>query len=113
MANIIKQKISVVISLAFLIALLFRPTQAQAQWPPFDFDLNSSYADGKITYVIDFSKEVSWPMADVVFKIPLPEGTRFLEAKAPETTGIDFDGVEVTFFTPVLQRSLKDLSFTV
>jgi hypothetical protein len=52
-------------------------------------------------------------MADVVFKIPLPEGTRFLEAKAPDTTGTDFDGVEVTFFTPVLQRSPKDISFTV
>jgi hypothetical protein len=113
MTDKIKQKMSLLIGLAFLVALLFPPTQAQAQWPPFDFDLNSAYADGKITYDIKFSKEVGWPMADVVFKIPLPEGTRFLEAKAPETTGTDFDGVEVTFFTPVLQQSLKDLSFTV
>ena len=104
------------VSISILLVLVLQmglPTQAQAQWPPFDFDLNSVYADGKITYNIEFTKEVGWPMADVVFKIPLPEGARFLEAKAPETTGVDFDGVEVTFFTPVLQRSLKDLSFTV
>ncbi len=113
MANKMKQKVSLVIGLALLMALFFGPSQAKAQWPPFDLDLNPSYADGKITYDIEFTKEVSWPMADVVFKIPLPAGTRFLEAKAPETTGTDFDGVEVTFFTPVLQRSLKDLSFTV
>ena len=100
---------------SFILLVLFMgvPVQVYAQWPPFNFDLNSSHADGKITYALEFSKDVSWPMADVIFKIPLPEGTRFVEASAPPTTGVDFDGVEVTFFTPVLQQSLKDLSFTV
>ena len=76
------------LALLMLVTLLVRmPSSAYAQWPPFDFKLNSSYADGQITYNIEFSKEVSWPMADVVFKIPLPEGTRFLEASVPPTTG--------------------------
>ena len=96
-----------------LLVILFIPAPAYAQWPPFAFDLNSSYADGKITYDVQFSKQVGWPMADVVFKIPLPEGTRFLEASAPSSTNVDFDGVEVTFFTPTLSGSLRDLSFVV
>ena len=100
--------------LLMLAMLLVRmPSSAYAQWPPFDFNVNSSHADGRITYKIEFSKAVDWPMADVVLKIPLPEGTRFVEASAPPTTGVDFDGVEVTFFTPVLQRKIKDISFVV
>jgi hypothetical protein len=106
-------KVGLLVSLMLLALLMSVPTQAYAQWPPFSFDLNSSYADGRITYDIEFSKQVDWPMADVVFKIPLPEGTRFIEASAPPTTGVDFDGVEVTFFTPVVQWKLKDLSFVV
>lgn len=96
-----------------LLLTLFIPAPAQAQWPPFNFDLDAAYAEGKITYQLQFSRQVDWPMADVVFKIPLPEGTRYVEASAPATTGVDFDGVEVTFFTPTLSDSLKDLSFVV
>ncbi len=96
-----------------LLALLLGPGPVYAQWPPFAFKLEPAYADGKITYRLQFSKQVDWPMADVVFKIPLPEGTHYLEASAPPSTGVDFDGVEVTFFTPTLTGSLKDLSFVV
>jgi hypothetical protein len=87
--------------------------EAQAQWPPFSFDLDSTYQDGRIVYDVRFSKKLDGPMADVVFKIPLPAGTRFVEAGAPPTTGVDFDGAEITFFSPVLHRSLQDTYFVL
>ena len=84
------------------------PAPVQAQWPPFTYRLSPSFADGKIRYTIYFSKRIEGPMTDVIIKIPLPEGTRFLEAGALDTTSVNFDGAEVTFFTPTLHRSIRD-----
>ncbi|RME97095.1 MAG: hypothetical protein D6768_20505 [Chloroflexi bacterium] len=96
--------------------LLILPGQAWAQdegWPPFRYRVSSIYDNGKITYTIRFDSKVDWPMADVVFKIPLPEGTRFLESGATDATATSFDGAEVTFFTPTLHKRIRDAWFTV
>ncbi len=101
------------IGIAMLLTLILLPEQAQAQWPPFKFRLTPSYENGQITYQIRFSSEVEWPMTDIALKIPLPRGTRFLEASAPPWTHVEFDGAEVTFFTSYLSRPLKNISFVV
>lgn len=100
---------------AVLLALMLipKPAHAQEPWPPFRLGVDSVYENGRITYNLRFSRRVNWPMADVVFKIPLPEGTRFIESGAPATTVSSFDGAEITFSTPVLHRSLKDIYFVV
>lgn len=101
------------IGFALLLTLILLPEQAHAQWPPFKFGLIPSYESDQITYQIRFSSEVEWPMSDVALKIPLPRGTRFLEASAPPWTQVEFDGKEVTFFTSFLARTLKDTFFVV
>jgi uncharacterized repeat protein (TIGR01451 family) len=108
----VKYKLGLLISLIIL-GLSAVPGRAYAQWPPFSFNLASSYADGKITYNVQFSSGVDWPMADVVIKIPLPEGTRFLEASAPPSTTVNFDGAEITLLTPTLNGSINDTFFVV
>ena len=106
-------KLCLLIMMAFLLTLTSLPDPAYARWPPFRFDLTPGHADGKITYTLKFYKEVDWPMADVTFKIPLPAGTRFLEAQAQPTTRVDFDGAEITFFTSVLHEPIRNANFTV
>jgi hypothetical protein len=97
-----------------LVGLYFLPVApAQAQWPPFEFKMTSLYENGRITYNLEFSPQVNWPMSDVVFKIPLPESTRFVEAGAPDSTTHSFDGVEITFFTPAMPRNLANTFFVV
>ncbi len=111
-----------VILWAILIFIL-TPERTYAQWPPFDFEITPTSDSGKITYRIYFSTRVKWVMTNLTFKIPLPEGTRFVEAKAPPTTEVGFDGQEITFLTPSLlnlghsprspQVILSNLFFTV
>ena len=96
-----------------LFSLTLMPEPAQAQWPPLKFRLSSVYADGNITYTLNLSKKFDGPMADLLIKIPLPPGTRFLEAGGPTGTDATFDGAEVTFFTPTLHKPLKDAYFIV
>ncbi|MBI1876750.1 MAG: hypothetical protein HYR94_00650 [Chloroflexi bacterium] len=81
--------------------------QTHAQWPPFTFRLIPSHENGKITYQIEFESEVDWPMEDLTFKIPLPKGTRFLAAHAIPVLDTSFDGAEVTFFSPFLDREIR------
>lgn len=105
--------------LAFAVALSalgwgpFRPQPAQAEWPPFSFRLTPSYDQGQITYQLKLSNRLEGPLTDVLIKIPLPQGTRFLSAAAPPGIYASFDGAEVTFFTTVVHSSLKGLTFTV
>jgi hypothetical protein len=106
-------RLSLVINAVLVLVLILSPERVYAQWPPFSFRLTPSYDNGEITYRIKFSKEADWAMSDVTFKIALPEGTRFLEASAQPATSVDFDGIEVTFFTPDLYRSIKTASFVV
>ena len=101
------------IGLAILMMVVSVPDPAYAQWPPFSFKLIPSFENNRIIYQIGFSSRVEWPMMDVTFKIPLPPGTRFIEAGAPPTTRFDFNGAEVTFFTAVTHKSIKDAYFIV
>ncbi len=103
-------KVSLPVNLLLLLALIL-PGQAHAQWPPFKFALEPSYAEGKIVYDIRLSSKVDWRMADVTLKIPLPDGTRFLEASTLPTTQVNFDDAEVTFFTSI--SDIKDAYFIV
>jgi hypothetical protein len=98
---------------AILLTLISAPRQAHADWPPFRFRLLPSYEDGKILYNVRFSSQVDWSMTDLTFKLPLPQGTRFLEAKAEPTTQVSFDGAEITFFTAVAHQPIKDAYFVV
>jgi hypothetical protein len=110
-----KIKLRLILLIGFALSLILAPTpkQVSAQWPPFNFDLTPVYENGKITYHIELSRQVDWALTDVDLKILLPEGTRFLEAAALPTTRVDFDGTEITFFTAVLHRPLRNTSFTV
>jgi hypothetical protein len=106
-------KLSLAICIVLVLVLIPAPERVHAQWPPFRFHLTPSYDNGKITYRIEFYSRVDWTMTHVTFKIPLPVGTRFLEASAQQTTSVDFDGAEVTFFTSDLYRPIRTASFVV
>jgi hypothetical protein len=106
-------RLSKLIVLAIVLTLISTPRQAHADWPPFKFRLLPAYENGKILYSIRFSSQVDWSITDLTFKIPLPQGTRFLEAKAAPTTQVSFDGAEITFFTAVAHRPIKDAYFVV
>ena len=102
------------IGFVFLFTLIFTTHPVYAQWPPFKFDLEPTLEENRITYHIEFSNKVDWPMTDVTFKVLLPDGTRYLQGGAQPTTMVEFDGVEVTFFTASFnQKSIKDAFFTV
>ena len=105
--------LSRLIVLAMLLTLISTPRQARAAWPPFKFRLIPSYENGKILYNVRYSSEVDWVITDLTFKFPLPQGTRFLEAKADPTTQVSFDGAEITFFTAVAHRPIRDAYFVV
>ncbi|MDH4138066.1 MAG: hypothetical protein OEW09_15310, partial [Anaerolineae bacterium] len=100
-------KLSLAIYIVLVLVLIPAPERVYARWPPFSFYLTPSYDNGKIAYHIKFYSRVDWTMPHVTFKIPLPEGTRFLEASAQPTTSVDFDGAEVTFFTSFLPDPFK------
>lgn len=106
-------KLILFLTIALLLTLIQAPNPVYAQWPPFSFDMIPVHQNGKITYTITFSKKVDGALTDIVFKIPLPEGTRFLEASAQPTTSISFDGTEITFFTATLHRPIRNASFVV
>ena len=110
---ILPYKRALLIMLVLLIFLSSVPDQAQAQWPPFRFQLTPTHSDGKITYKIFFRSLVDWNMSNLAINIPLPEGTRFVEAGAEETTSATFDGQEIQFFTATFHRPLRNAYFTV
>jgi hypothetical protein len=108
-------KLSLVINIILLLMLIPAPERVYAQWPPFWFELTPLHEDGKITYRVKFYSRVDWTMTDVTFKIPLPEGTRFLEGNAQPGTSVDFDGAQVTFSTKLVggYSSIVTASFVV
>lgn len=87
-----------------LIYCLLSPSQTYAQWPPFRFNLNPVYENNQITYALNFRNRADWTMTNVTIKIPLPEGTRFVEARTRPDTTAEFDGREITFFTATPYR---------
>ncbi|MBI1878315.1 MAG: hypothetical protein HYR94_08840, partial [Chloroflexi bacterium] len=90
---------------------LIPPTQEV--WPPFWFDLTPSYENGKIVYTVALSRRVDWLMPNLTVKIPLPEGTRFVEAKSPPDVQTQFDGREITFLAPAFNRYFEGNFFIV
>jgi uncharacterized repeat protein (TIGR01451 family) len=97
-----------------LLALTLQPQPAHAQWPPFNFKLRPSYADGRITYKIKLSSLVEWRLSDIRINIPLPEGTRYVEGVAAHPgTQVTFDGKEISFFTPTFHKPIQDVRFVV
>ena len=108
-------KSTLIIVVGLSLTLLFAAEPSHAQWPPFDYSLVASYENGRITYQLDFRDKVDWLMTDVTFKIPLPEGTRFVEAQSIPTVETNFDGAEVTIFLAALGHRifLGDVSFVI
>ncbi len=105
--------LSLLIVLTMSLTVISTPQQAYAGWPPFRVRLLPSYENGKILYNVRFSSEVDWAITDLTLKFPLPQGTRFLEAKAEPTIQVSFDGAEITFFTAVADRPIRDAYFVV
>lgn len=101
--------------IVFLLTLGLSPERIYAQepWPPFRFDLTPLYENGKITYHIVLRSQVDGQISDLLIKIPLPEGTRYLKSSAPAAVNMEFDGREVTVFTAALDEELEETSFTV
>lgn len=52
-------------------------------------------------------------MEDIAFKIPIPEGTKYVEGGAPATTSAGFTGQEVIFFTSVFHLPIQGAFFIV
>jgi len=82
-------------------------------WPPFYFTITPTHEDGKIKYEMRFSGLVDWPMEDIRWRIPIPEGTRFVEGDAQATTTVTFDGDNVVFFTSVFHRPIRHAVFVL
>ncbi len=102
--------------LVILTTLLFigqETPHAQAQWPPFDLRITPTHADGKITYTMIVRREVEWTISDLTVNIPLPEGTRFLEATTTDLTAVNFNGEEISFFTSTFNRPIRGDTFII
>jgi hypothetical protein len=95
-------------SIILLLILMLASEPAYAQWPPFYFRLIPSYEDGKLIYNFTFSSKVDWMMTDLAIKVPLPEGTSFLETNTNPRVDVDFDGTEVTFFVSAFTRKIRE-----
>lgn len=108
----VKSNKFIAIFLIAILALTFSSQLTYAAWPPFKFRLTPTYSNGKITYNIEFQNWADWLMTDVQIKIPLPEGTRFIEANVSDNVDTNFDGSEVTFLIPVADRQIKNDSVT-
>ncbi|MEM7030467.1 MAG: hypothetical protein AAF629_12930 [Chloroflexota bacterium] len=103
-----------VILVAMAFALL--PRQAEAQWPPFTFRMTPTHENGRIFYDLRFTQAQSldWTMRNIRINIPLPEGTRFIEATGLPNMDTSFDGAEVRFFAASMpKRNIKGFSFEV
>jgi hypothetical protein len=112
----LQSKLGLLSVIALVLALAPSPewVHAQEPWPPFWFDLSpSTYQQGKITYRLELYSRVAWPMPDLTIKVPLPAGTRFLEANAEPGVSTGFDGREVTFAALAFNRYIEQASFTV
>lgn len=89
--------------------LSFDRTQQSLNWePPAASSLqlwaSASITDGIITYFIYSSHVGNFRMWDLTVAVPLPQGTTYLSAAAPEQFTIDFDGREVSFSTMEVER---------
>lgn len=115
MSKILKFSVKWFLLLAAILGPILMPASghAQTRWPPFRFSLTPTYSNSRITYKIFFTSLVEGTMSDVAIKIPLPEGTRYVEGNAQATTSVRFDGQEVTFFTSVIHQPIRVAYFTV
>jgi hypothetical protein len=101
--------------IALALLLIFAPDTSHAQWPPFNFRLTPSHNDGEITYDIRFiiPQTIEWNMRNVRIHVPLPEGTRFVEAHVDPPGEVIFEGSEVQYFVATPRSVLRNASFTV
>jgi hypothetical protein len=97
----------------WLTLVLVLPNSAQAQWPPFKFKVTPVRDANRVTYQLEFSPRVEGVMTDIAIKIQPPAGTRFLDAGAPASTRVTFDGREITFFTSYTYKSINSMYFVV
>lgn len=100
---------SVVVILTFVLSV----EPSYARWPPFDFKLIPSYTKDQITYKIEFKTRNNWVMTNLTFKIPIPEGTRFVRADTNPATQVSFSGSEVNFFYPNYGFSREKPNITI
>jgi hypothetical protein len=101
------------LALFLLIIGLIVPQATQAQWPPFRFELIPSHESGKLTYRVEFRNRTDWLMTNLTLKLPLPEGTRFLEAHSTPDIEVGFDGKEITVFMAVVDRQLEQADVSI
>ena len=107
-------KLSLLVKIVLLLILIPALEPAYAQSPPLRFVLESSFEAGKITYSLDVLKRVDWNITDITIKIPIPVGTRFLEANATPAVDVTFNGKDVVFFSSSSRRiRLGDAIFVV
>jgi hypothetical protein len=100
------------LNLFLLLVTLFKPSAAQAQWPPFRVDTTFSHQDKLLSYQILFRQRDDISLNDFTVKIPIPAGTRFVKAEAPPSSVTSFDGTEISFSTIALLNSWQ-ISFTL
>ena len=103
-----------VVAVLGLVVLVGGPGPAHAEWPPFSLKLTSQLAANQISYYLRLSGAKEWSPMDVAIKVPLPAGTRLVEAKSDHPgVEVSFDGKEVSFLAAVVHGSLQDLHITV
>jgi hypothetical protein len=91
-------KTSWLIATLLLLMLVSSPSPATAQSTPFWFILPPpSYQDGRITYQFELHSLTDLPLSDVVIKIPIPAGTRYVESNAQPSLTVEFDGKELKY----------------
>lgn len=108
------QKYAIMTIALLLLALgMIVPQASQAQWPPFRFELIPSYENSKLIYRLEFRNSTDWLMTNLTIKLPLPEGTRYVEAQSTPDIAVSFDGKEITVFMAVVDRELKQADVSI
>ena len=97
-----------------LLLLAGAPGRVHAAWPPFWLDLTPHYDANRISYTLRLSVEEDVTLMDAELKLPLPAGTRLVEAKC-DYPGVEAssDGKDVYFRASVVHGSLAGLHVTV
>ncbi len=91
----------------FIAMLVTVPWSLMAQedenWPPVEVYIEAKpLENNRFLLTLNFENNAAWVMQDLVIKIPLPPGTRFVEATSLPLTEITFDGQEITLTTNTL-----------
>ena len=87
--------------------LEWEPLEWEEPWTLFlDLSASAVVEDDVVTYSI-YPRNEGWlRMWDLKINVPIPEGTTFLSAEAPDPFVTDFDGREISFFTLELAQGI-------